>query len=423
MLGYVLASMLGLMAGVWCWWNLSPSWRGPFHRGLEPVEDLSDDEPLPCAAIICPGRNEAAHLHKTLPELAEQDYPHLQVVFVDDDSTDHTPTITADCAQRYPHLIVVRNDQEPPDGWVGKCWAVDRGYAALSEHEAREAADRGGHAPPAPPAPTDRATFVCFTDADIHWHPRCLRSAVRFALAHDTDVVALFPRLEFGSTSERLVQSVLFLGLFVLFPLDKAVDPAYPDVALTGGAFMLVRRELYDRIGGHESVRACVIDDVNLGLNLKRAGGRIQTFLARDLLRCRMYEGWADMWEGFTKNVYAGLNYRPDKFIGFFVATVWLWVLPPFAGLAAAIWAIAGGGAPAWTAAGLAVVGTLLQVRLMNRMRRWLALRWYYSLSAPIGAAIVLLIAAASVWRYYSGGNVWKGRRYGREGARAAAGS
>ena len=420
MLGFVLVAMLGLTAGVWCWWNLSPSWRGPFHRGLEPLEDDSDDEPLPRAAIICPGRNEAAHLYKTLPELAEQDYPRLQVVFVDDDSTDDTPNITADCGRRYPHLIVVRNDQEPPTGWVGKCWAVHRGYAALSEHECREAADRGGRADP---PPTERASFVCFTDADIHWHPRCLRSAVRFALEHDTDVVALFPRLEFGSAAERLVQSVLFLGLFVLFPLDKAVDPAYPDVVLTGGAFILVRRELYDRIGGHESVRACVIDDLNLGLNLKRAGGRIQSFQTRDLLRCRMYEGWADMWEGFTKNVYAGLSYRPDKFIAFFVATAWLWVLPPFVGLAAAIWAIAGGGAPAWTAAGLAAMSTMLQGRLMNRMRCWLALRWYYSLVAPIGSAIVLLIAAASVWRYYSGGNVWKGRRYGRKGAQTAAGS
>lgn len=418
MLGYMFAAMLGLTAGAWLWWNLSPSWRSSFYRGLGPVKENSEEEALPQVAIICPGRNEADHLSGTLPELAEQDYPCLRVVFIDDNSTDKTPAITAACARRYPHLMVVRNEQEPPSGWVGKCWAVHQGYTALCEHEDRERIIQGGRTDG---GAIDRASFVCFTDADIHWHPKCLRTAVRFALEHDADVIALFPRLEFGTVAERLVQSVLFLGLFVLFPPDKAMSPAYPDVALTGGAFMLVRRELYDRIGGHESVRSRVIDDLNLGLNLKRAGGRIQSLLARDLLRCRMYEGWVDMWEGFTKNMYAGLAYRPDKFIGFVLVTGWLWVMPPVAVLTAAVWAAAVGGVPAWTAVGLAVASTMLQVCLMNRMRRWLALRWYYALVVPIGSVVVLLIAAASVWRYYSGGSLWKGRRYGREGTQAEA--
>ena len=402
---------LGLILAVWLYWSISQAHAATFRRQLDPAEWRDGDAQVPGVALICPGRNEAEQLPRTLPTLVEQDHANLQVIFVDDASEDATPAITAELAARDPRLLVVRNEEHPPAGWVGKCWAVAKGYEAL---KAIDAARLSGQRQEA------RAySWVCFTDADIDWEPACLRSAVRYAVEHDADMVALFPQLEFGSAGERLVQSAVFLGFFLLFPFDKAMDPAHPDVALTGGAFMLIRRDWYDRVGGHESVRGFVVEDLNLGRTLKRAGARLHTLLAPKLIRCRMYDGWADMWEGFTKNVYAGVEYSPLRFAAFVAGVSALFVLPPVYVVASLAWVTASGTAPAWASLGLSVAIAAAQVRIMNRMRRHLKLRPWYAWLLPVGAFLSLVIAFASVGRYYWGGSVWKGRRYGKAGVQA----
>ncbi|MEL7088660.1 MAG: glycosyltransferase family 2 protein, partial [Planctomycetota bacterium] len=349
-------------------------------------------------AILTPGRDEAEHLPTVLPELCEQDVPELTVVFIDDASTDATPTITAGLTAKHDNLIVVRNDQEPPPGWMGKCWAIHRGYEVLRKQTATQA------------TPIE---WLCFTDADIHWHPRLLRTALEHAHEHDADLLGVTPTLRFGSVGEAVVQLQLVLALGVMFPFEKAMDPDSP-IALTGGAFILVRRSFYDEIGGHAAVKGEMVEDLKLGMALKAAGARHRVAMAGALQWCRMYDGPADMWEGLTKNAYAGLGHRWWAAAGLLVATGLLNVSPALiaVGSGVALMFQPDAGWMSWATLGLSALTVIWQARALNTARKLMDLPWAYAWTMPIGSAAYAVILAASVLHYHTKGNAWKGRRY-----------
>lgn len=419
--GWVLIGAISIGVFVWLLINLAPAARHTLrHRVDAPAEGETpiDDASLPPAAIISPGRNEATWLPSTLPRLCQQDYPNLKIVFIDDNSDDDSSAITADVHANHDNLLVVHNTHEPPAGWVGKCWAIQQGYNALCNWECgrdeqpvktrvmwpRDATLRSSH-----------AEWVCFTDADIEWEPQLLRAAMQHALEHDADMVALFPGLEFGSAVEAVVQQTMVLALGLFFPFDKAMDPDYPDT-LTGGAFMLVRRSLYDSFGGHEAVKSFVIEDINLGRTVKKHRGKIRIAIADNLLRCRMYEGWADMWEGLTKNAYAGIDYKLHIGLAAVVGVVVANVLSPIYLVISIAWlAMDIASEMAWLAVALSMLLVLLQARPMNDIRRMLRLPWPFAFAVSPGSFLYLLITVASMWQYYRKGNVWKGRSYNRD--------
>ena len=444
-----------LLTGVallWLWLNVSPTMRNNASQRLEPAE--APTAPLdhwPHVVIVAPGRNEASFITTTLPQLCEQDYPNYHVVYIDDHSDDSTPAITAQMTARYPHLFVLRNEIEPPLGWVGKCWAVKRGYEEWKRHEAKREepssefrvpssefkTTESSHAPSPFSSsstrnselgtrnfPSDQnsqlgtrnfeSDLICLTDADINWHPQCLRTAVTTMLHEKADVVSLFPGMVFGSTVERVLMGTLTFALLVMFPISRAMDPNHPDT-LTAGAFILTRRKLYDSIGGHEAVKNLVVEDVNLGRKLKAAGGKVWIAFTQKLISCRMYEGWSDIWEGLTKNAYAGMEYKPHWAAALLTANLFGLTLAPIYLLASLLWLALAPSAFSLTAVGLSAAVLLLQARVMNSIRKTFNLPARYAWSLPLGAALYFVIAIASIYRYYRGGNVWKGRSYGKE--------
>jgi|GEM_PF-807446 len=446
MFTWLYLGLLIVITLIWLWFNLSPTMRQNVTQRLEPTEPQGaslrspattfdpqstaglrlaarTDTHFPHVLILVPGRNEASFLPTTLVELCEQDYPNYTVAFIDDHSSDETPAITAKLTARYPHLFVLRNEIEPPLGWVGKCWAIKRGYEAWKSSRFNVqgsklkgnalATNNSPDASPTPDTLNPTPDLICLTDADIHWHPACLRTAVEVMQREKADIVSLFPGMIFGSVVERVLMGTLTFALLALFPVSKAMDPAHPDT-LTAGAFILTRRKLYDQIGGHESVRNQVVEDVNLGRKLKAAGGKVWIAFTQNLITCRMYEGWSDIWEGLTKNAYAGMEYKPHVAAGLLTANLFALTLTPIYVVISAIWLCLTGSAASIVATTLALAIVLLQARVMNGVRRNFALPLRYAFSLPLGAAIYLPIAIASIWRYYRGGNNWKGRSYGK---------
>ena len=402
-------------AAVWGWVAFLSGAGGVLSHPLDPPPPppppgAGEGDGGDAVTVVVPGRDEAEHLPTTLPELVSQRISRpYRVVFVDDASADGTPRIVAQVARDAgDHLLAVRNEQEPPPGWVGKTFAIQRGLAAAGLLGPGPVGD----AAPRAPLPGEGEPWLLFTDADIHFGPELVRAAVAHAEARGADVLALVPRLRFGSFGERLVQLQLVIALSVLFPLRKAVDPERPE-ALTGGAFILVRQRLYAAAGGHAAVRGEVVEDLQLGRKLKAAGGRMAVAVAGDRLWCRMYGGWTDQWEGLTKNAYAGLEHRPLRAAGLAAATLVCNVGPAvFLPGALLLW-LAGGGGVALAAAGVAAGALGLQALPANAARRLCGLRWPWSLGVPAGSAAYLAILCASVWSYHRRGNLWKGRRYG----------
>jgi len=246
-------------------------------RGLRP-------DSRPRVSVVIPARNEAAGIGRAVGSHLAQEYPDLQVVVVDDCSTDGTGRALEALAREDPRLTVVAGD-EPPEGWLGKPHALWLGSAAAD------------------------GEILLFADADVRYDPRTLREAVAVMEGRGLDLLAFFPRLETRGFWESVLLPYLavavFLGLGFLARVRRC------PIAMGAGAGNLVRRRVYDTVGGHAALPDSVVDDVRLAVTVKRAGFRVGAFRAEDRVSVRIYSGFRGVWNGFTKNlawVYSGVG-------------------------------------------------------------------------------------------------------------------
>jgi hypothetical protein len=405
-----LLVLLSVVALVWVGLWLSPVHRVTFRDVLDADPPAAPPADPPAVTLIAPARNEAAVLPVTVPTYCTQSYPRLRVVLVDDQSDDDTPRVLAELAARFPQVRAIRTGERPP-GWLGKTWAVATGVRSADDAAAGPAPDKTTAAT-APPS----SDLYLFTDSDCALHPAAVTTAVRFLLDRDLDLLSVLPRMEFGPFCEKLGLPGLVTVLGMMFPLGSVNNPASP-LALAAGGFILVRRSAYETVGGHEAVRHHVVEDVNLARRAKSMGVRTHARLTRDLVTTHMYDDWADLWEGLCKNAYAGMDYDPKKFWVGSVVGVAVAVLPPIYLAATLAWAVA---APtptptAWAAFALSAVIVVAQAAIHARTVRHMGLAAYHALLMPVSVGLYIAAATTSAFRHhYRGGNVWKGRRYGR---------
>ena len=289
-------------------------------RNLNKLEELPEDPPVPASSVcLCiPARNEAAEIGAALRSWLAQDHPSLSIVVVDDGSTDGTPQILAEHPDG--RLKVLRNETLPP-GWLGKNHALH----LASESEEAKAAD-----------------WLLFADADVRMAPSLARRALAHAEARGADVLALIPGQDTGSWGERLLLPVLSAGFLLFVPADRVADPE--SFAFAGvGAFTLIRRSVYDAIGGHAAAPLEAVDDMMLARRAKGRGFSNRLGRGGPDLRIRMYASGAEAVRAMRKNALA----LPVIWIAFPLLgplSVALWLAPlwlPFAGwpiLAATLW-------------------------------------------------------------------------------------
>ncbi len=254
-------------------------------RAYEVVREPPDPGPprLPPVSVIVAARNEAAAIGPCVEGLLRQDYPadRLEILVVDDGSTDGTAEIVRRIAGSLPPTgrprLRILSAGPLPAGWTGKSHACSRGAAAAS------------------------GAWLCFVDADTVAAPPLLRTAVVEAQERGTAFLSLEPFQDLRTFWERVVIPSGFLLIAFLNDLRAVNDPTASDAAGIGQC-LLVRRDVYDAIGGHAAVRADIIEDTALARAAKRSGARIGLLGAGDLIRVRMYTGFWPLWEGFSKN-------------------------------------------------------------------------------------------------------------------------
>lgn len=331
-------------------------------------------------SVLVPARNEQRGIEACLASLSAQTYPVLEILAIDDGSTDRTPALLAAATRRDRRVRVIRLEG-PPAGWTGKCFALASGAAVA------------------------RGRWLCFTDADTVHAPESIARAVAFAEAHGLALLSLTSRQVTGSFWERVVQPVVFGLLDQWYPLDRVSDPASP-LAAANGIFLLVARDAYEAVGGHRAVAGEVVEDVALARAVKGAGHRIAFVDGADLVAARMYTGFGALRLGWVKNLHRLRGRRALPVLATAAELLTTVVWPTAGGLAAALVAPA-------ALAGPAALGALLGLLAEAWFRARRGEDWRWSPSAPLGAVVVTAFLLESAARDWLGLGVrWKDRRY-----------
>jgi chlorobactene glucosyltransferase len=345
--------------------------------------------PFPKVSIVVPARNEERAVAAAVGSQLAQDYPEFEVIVVNDRSTDGTGAILETLARGNPRLRVVAGS-EPPPGWLGKPHTLWLGARAAS------------------------GEILLFADADVRYDPRCLREAVSLLLEREADFLGLLPRLEAEGFWENVLLPFV-IGAYYGGPGLFANRRRPRWIALGGGAGNMIRRSAYEAIGGHEALKASVIDDVALALRTKLSGFRTCAARAEDRVAVRMYRGFREVCAGFTKNVAYAYQGWPGAIL-FFLTAAWfvLSLVPPaflllaFAGVRAAPRDIA-----------LAAAGTALPILARLALAAAVGDPLWPSFAHPIMAAVWAGIGCRSLYqRVVRRRLTWRGREFDPRGAR-----
>lgn len=364
-------------------------------RRMTPLRDGLDWQPpasdAPLVSVIVPAHNEAADIDQCLTSLRGQDYPNFEIIVVLDRCTDDTAAIVDRHARADDRLTYIENEH-CPEGWAGKCNAVRIGVERA------------------------QGEWLLFTDADTRAAPPLIRTALAQAMRRGVDLLSLLSDLNYERAFECIAQPVATMNLIRMFPIDRANRAERPR-PFANGQFMLTRREPYEALGGHATVREAIMEDIKLAREIHKHGGRVEVMRAEGLLHCTMYDSYEEFRRGWQRIFTGSSNFSPGRLTryGFRVLGGGLGVFTVQAGaLIAGAWLIATG--PAW------VGGAMIALVLVSLAMQWLALGRMYRLGgAPLWAVLfypagcwivgtIFLTAGRNLRRQEA--IVWGGRDY-----------
>ncbi len=354
--------------------RLRPRWV------LTPGEPPAAPE-IPVSVVI-PARDEVRNIGPCLDAVLAQDHPTLQVVVMDDGSTDGTAEVLAKYDDD-PRVTILSGDGAGlPEGWYGKPWALQRAQAAAT------------------------GDWLLFTDADVRLAPEAVSRAVAWAEREQLGLLTGFGDGVMVSFWERALQPAVAGLILAGNDLDVVNDPDKPDRVIANGQFLLFTREAYDAVGGHEAVRSDILDDVGLAKAVVAAGHKLHCLYMRHIFACRMYTNLGEIWEGWTKNLFAGMGYSWPNVILALLYTFCVALLGPLL----LVLGLTGALSSEWLWWGLGLTALMQTVRAVMDWI-WDQPLAYGLLHAPSNVALMALILNSAL-KTSAGGVTWKGRRY-----------
>ncbi len=377
-------SLTGLIGSTWRLPGLMKKMGRTEKTGTIPVEDL------PPVTIIVPARNEARNIERCARSLLAQDYPDFELIVVDDGSSDATPRILAGIAAEDSRLKVVTLREALPPGWAGKPHAMQMGYETAR--------------------PESR--YILFSDADTFHFPVALRVAITAAVEGKVALLSALTGLELLTFWENVLMPLAIMGIMLQYPPDKVNQPG-SKIAIANGQFLLLRREAFEQVGGYAGkLKGSLLDDRDMALAIKAAGGKLLFINGQELVTVRMYTGLGDIWQGFRKNAFVGSR-KPYLSVPFFVImALWLGVFPFLQVPLALLGWLKGDKFPK-RQLGFSLFQVLLMVVARRRFDRQLGVPALYAWTMPLSALVFMGILVDSMIRSITGQGVsWKGRNY-----------
>lgn len=368
---------------------------GKLRSALNSAPTISIDphsiDPFPLVSVIIPAYNEAANIEACITAVLESTDQNLEVLVVDDQSTDATAAIVHLIQESRQDLrLKLLAGQSRPDGevWVGKNWACTQAVQQV------------------------KGEFLLFIDADVRLKPKSIETTIAYAQQEKIDLLSLALVILCRHWSEWLVQPIVVSLLGVGFDFAPVNDPN-SETAFAAGPFMLFRRSAYDAIGGHAAVHDQVVEDVELSRRIKQKQLKLWYGLGRDLAEVQMYRSFSALWEGWTKNWFMGSNrnYRAALYCVF--VTFMIFALP-WIGFVSGLIDLGLSSLTLWNAIGLGLsaIAIFLHYRIRCESEPFTQIspqNWWMT---GAGGLVVCAIVFASIIKTETGwGWTWRGRQ------------
>jgi chlorobactene glucosyltransferase len=382
---YIIFSSIFLLAGL-----IIITWMHNQYQLDITVKPASPPKDAPLISVCVPARNEERNIDRCVAALLAQTYPNFEIIVLDDRSMDSTPEILSRLSASESRISVI-SGSDLPRGWAGKPHALTQAASVA------------------------RGEWLCFVDADTFVTPDVLASVYGKALETQADLFTILTKQIMLTFWERTVLPLVMLALSVGFSPRKVNDPERKD-AIANGQFILIKRDVYEAVGGHATIKGSIVEDKDLAVLVKGSGYRLVVADGRQVASTRMYTSLAEMWEGWTKNIYLGL--KDDR--GLLLLGVFGAFLAFTAALFLPLWVVAG---VTITVAGSSVEGCVVLIEALALWvylicwrilaSRGMGIPAWYALTTPVGAGVFAAMMITSAWNVlYGKGVTWKGRTY-----------
>lgn len=357
-------------------------------------ESVAPKASLPLVSVLIPARNEEHRiLAESLRSVLAQDYARLEVIAINDRSTDSTLSTLRALAGEDARLLVI-DGEEPPAGWLGKPHALQQALAA------------------------SKGTWVLTIDADMLLDRSAVTTALNLALSKGYDALTLMPHFEGRSFWERVFIPSWVMILLGAFPFALINHPKVK-LAIAFGGFFLIERETLARVGEFRSVRAEIVEDVRLAELLKANGARYRIEHAPNLVRTRMQQNFREIWAFLKRGMFAGMRYSVTLSLLSIIVGIAFVFAPFFLALLCAFMLFWGAGGEYLRLFIPTLLVWAIQVFTLMCVCKRLEFPLRYALTTPLGFSFFYAALLSSIISVMSGRGInWKERAvYGNDGA------
>ena len=346
----------------------------------------------PMVSILVPARNEEDVIERCVRSLVQQDYEPLEILVLDDQSHDKTATIVQGIIDELPaeqkQRLRLLQGEALPSGWVGKNYACYQ----LAQQATGD--------------------YLLFTDADTIHAPGVAQATLSYMSHFKLQLLTALPEHIMESIGERLILPLLQFTILTYLPIALVYKRRETSLSIGNGQFLCFDRSAYEAIGGHTAVKERILEDMHLARNIKKVGYRMMLVDGQGMLQCQMYHSLQEVWEGFSKNLFALYNSALIFALCAALFNLILFVLPAIILLTSLIVAL-----PlslVLSAAIIYLLTVLLRIivtlRLVRKQRLLMLLLCFLN---PLSHLLEDLILLNSIrWHYRKTGTEWKGRYY-----------
>jgi chlorobactene glucosyltransferase len=358
---------------------------------------LSSDSPRferpdpPLVSAILPAKDEELNLADCLSSVCRQTYPNLEILVVDDRSTDRTGDIARGFAERDTRVRVLSIEHLPP-GWTGKTHALDQALRLA------------------------RGEWLWFFDADTIHAPESLSIMMEYGRSEGASLVSLLPELECKTFWEKVVQPLAAITLMQSFPLH-VVNNDRSRLAFANGQYILIERNAYEAAGGHRAVRERFVEDIGMAEKVKSLGLPIRVALVRGLVFCRMYSSFRQLVRGWSRILYDALGRKTWRLVLKLLDPIIFCQSGHLALAAGSLLLALGLASPFATCLFvLALIHHALMCLLFLRVYTFSVPGTRYFFWYPLGNLVVDLILVRAIQMCLTGNVTWRGTAYQKAG-------